>query len=389
MSRVLLIAERFPPDLGGLARSSHRTARSLGQLGLEVEVLAWTKALPPGAIETQAANVDQAYTLHRMGLFSNWDLSLQHSLNVLNTLHDTHPYDWVWGHYLFPAGFFAVMFAQSHKIPCTVSARGNDVDQMMFPPGDFSRLLWTLQRADYITAVSQDLINKMEVLLGDSKPMSIIPNAVDIELFKPSEPSADLRSSLGIRDDELVLGFSGELKHKKGFPFLLSALADVHAQRPCVLLIVGEVRARTEEHFISFRTQHPEAAQRIIITGHLENAADVVQHVQLCDLCLAPSVWDGLPNAVLEAMAMEKVVIASRAGGLPEVIEHRQNGLLLPIAQLHRLGEAIIEFTEQNEDTQKAIKVAARKTILKGYQSRNELDALKVVVDALEAVKAP
>ena len=389
MSRALLIAERFPPDLGGLARSSHRTALSLSRLGIEIEVLAWTKALPPGAIETQAANTGQAYTLHRMGLFSNWDLSLQHSLNVLNTLHADRPYDWVWGHYLFPAGFFAVMFAQSHKIPCTVSARGNDVDQMMFPPGDFSRLLWTLQRADYITAVSQDLINKMEVLLGESKPMSIIPNAVDTDLFKPSESSAELRTSLGIRDDELVLGFSGELKHKKGFPFLLSALADVHAQRPCVLLIVGEVRARTEEHFISFRTQHPKAAERIIITGHLDNAADVVRHVQLCDLCLAPSVWDGLPNAVLEAMAMEKLVIASRAGGLPEVIKHRENGLLLPIAQLHRLGEAILEFTEQDDDIQNDIRRAARNTILKDYQTQNELDALQVVVDALDAAKSP
>ena len=59
MSRALLIAERFPPDLGGLARSSHRTALSLSKLGIEVEVLAWTKTLPPGAIETHEPNETQ------------------------------------------------------------------------------------------------------------------------------------------------------------------------------------------------------------------------------------------------------------------------------------------------------------------------------------------
>jgi phosphatidyl-myo-inositol dimannoside synthase len=383
VSRALFIAERFPPDLGGLARSSHRTAMSLSKLGVDVQVIAWTKSLPPGSLETQEPSSTQGYTLHRLGLFSNWDLSLQHSLNVLNTFHREQAYDWVWGHYLFPAGFFAVMFAQSHQLPCAVSARGNDVDQMMFPPGDFGRLMWTLQRADHVTAVSKDLSTKIQVLLGTDKPVSVIPNAVDAELFKPTEKSQALKTALGIGEDELVLGFSGELKHKKGFPFLLSALAEVHAQRPCVLLVIGEVRARTEEHFIAFRTRHPEAAERIIITGHLEHGQTIVDHLALCDVFLAPSVWDGLPNAVLEAMAMEKLVIASQAGGLPEAITHRENGLLIPVAQLHRLSEAIFELEEQSDEVRRKIQTEARRTILAHHQSENELAALQTVIDAL------
>ena len=79
-----------------------------------------------------------------MGRFSNWDLTMQHSLNFLDWLNDRVDFDVVWGHYLQVAGFMAVMFGRRSKIKSVVSARGNDVDQMMFPPGDFSRLKWVL-----------------------------------------------------------------------------------------------------------------------------------------------------------------------------------------------------------------------------------------------------
>ena len=70
----------------------------------------------------------------------------------------------VWGHYLFPAGFLAVWFAQIKGIKSIVSARVNDVDRGIFPLGDFARSQWTLERADLITAVSKELAKKIIIL---------------------------------------------------------------------------------------------------------------------------------------------------------------------------------------------------------------------------------
>ena len=76
--KILIICERFPPDIGGLATSGSRIASCLSELGNDVHVLAWTRQLAPGSVNTSEIN---GVKLHRMGRFSNWDLTMQHSLN--------------------------------------------------------------------------------------------------------------------------------------------------------------------------------------------------------------------------------------------------------------------------------------------------------------------
>ncbi|HIK91016.1 MAG TPA: hypothetical protein EYG03_03355, partial [Planctomycetes bacterium] len=68
---LLMLAERFSPDLGGVSRSASRTAAAISRLGWQVHVVAWTKSLPPGAVDD--AVTEDGVTVHRVGLFSNWD----------------------------------------------------------------------------------------------------------------------------------------------------------------------------------------------------------------------------------------------------------------------------------------------------------------------------
>jgi glycosyltransferase involved in cell wall biosynthesis len=383
--RILLIAERFPPDLGGLARSGARTAGSLARLDAQVDVLTWTRTLPPGALQTldagEVAASARGATLHRLGLFGQTDTSMQHTLDVLDFLHSQRRYQLVWGHYLSPPGFMAVTFAGLAGIPSTVSARGNDVDQAMFPPGDFARLLWTLQRATVLTAASGDLGRKMAMLLGRDPGVEVIPNAVDTTLFRPGPADPALRERLGIQPGELVLGFSGELRHKKGVPFLLSALTEVRKVRPACLLVIGEVRSREQEHLTTFRAEHPEAAARVLVTGRLDAPEDVAAHLRLCDVYLQPSLWDGMPNAMLEAMACARVVVASDAGGIPEAIDSGHNGFLVPKALLNHLGQALVDVLSLSEERRAAIGAAARARIEERFQARTEAAALQRVLD--------
>lgn len=382
--RILLIAERFPPDLGGLARSGARTAGALARLDAQVDVFTWTRTLPPGALQTleagEVAASARGATLHRLGLFGQTDTSLQHTLDVLDFLHARRRYQLVWGHYLSPPGFMAVTFAGLAGIPSTVSARGNDVDQAMFPPGDFARLLWTLQRATVLTSASGDLARKMVMLLGRDPGVEVIPNAVDTSLFTPGPADPALRQRLGIQPDELVLGFSGELRHKKGTPFLLSALTEVRKVRRACLLVIGEARARDLELLSSFRSEHPEDAARVLVSGRLDAPEDVAAHLRLCDVYLQPSLWDGMPNAMLEAMACARVVIASDAGGIPEALEHERNGFLVPKAHLNHLGQAVIEVLSLSEERRAALGAAARARIEERFQPQAEAEVLQRVL---------
>lgn len=384
MKRLLLITEKFAPDLGGLATSATRLATTLCYLGMEVDVVTWSRYLQPGEV-LPPETLDAKLRIYRIGLYRHWDMTMPHTLNFLDWLHQTRNYDAVWGHYLFPCGFLATWFAAMQEIPSTVSARGNDIDKEMFPPGDFARLQWTLQHASLITAVSADMSRKIRLLCGRDDVL-VLKNAVDTEIFclqKLNSPGEITREQLGIAPDEVILGFCGELREKKGQQFLLNALTTVRNQRPACLLIIGEVRTSQESVLQFYQTQQPEHAQRIMITGHLGNSQLVAAHLRLCDVYLQPSLWEGMPNALLEAMACGCCCIASDAGGIPEVILHGENGFLLPRSQLHRLGEAVLECLTMPVAEKNRVIQAASDRILDEYSLTQEQQRLQTVIDRL------
>jgi glycosyltransferase involved in cell wall biosynthesis len=384
--RLLFVSERFSPDVGGVSRSATRLAQSLAELGLSLEVLTWSRYLQPGEVVRQAINTSAgSLGVHRVGLYRHWDMTLPHTLNLLDWLHEAQPFDAVWGHYLFPAAFVAVWFAQLKGLPSLVSARGNDIDRAMFPPGDFARLQWTLAQATQIAAVSRDMAHKV-TCLSQRQDVQVLHNVVDTDLFHARWPTPDLaqlRQSLGIAPQEAVLGFSGELREKKGQRFLLQALAQVQQVRPACLLIIGEVRSATQPLIDSFTNEHPEAAARIITTGHLADPTAVARHLSLCDVYLQPSLWEGLPNALLEAMACERCCIASDAGGIPEVLEPHKNGFLLPRSQLHHLGDAILECLSLPLDQRQAIGKEACDRIHTHFSLHQEQAQLKALLQRL------
>lgn len=374
LQRLLILAERFPPDIGGVARSASRIARSVCALGIDVHVAAWSRQLPAGAVET--VQTPEGITLHRIGLFGSWDLSFQHSLTVLEWLHAQHPYGAVWGHYLYPAGFMAVLSGELAGIPSIVSARGNDIDRLIFPPGDFARLMWSLERAHTVTAVSGDLARKISVLLGRETEVDVLPNVVDNELFTPGAASAELRQRVGILEGELVLGFSGELRYKKGIDFILQALLEVRRDKPACLLVIGEVRGEDEVRLMNFATEHPEDASRVVVTGALTDPGNVRDHLRLCDLYLQPSVWEGAPNALLEAMACGLPVIVSDAGGIPEVVQHGVSGWVIPRVLLHQLGTAISEVMALPQEERARVGAQGRRRVAEQFHPGVEADAL-------------
>jgi len=375
---ILLFSERFAPDLGGVARSASRTAHALVALGHRVQVFSWTRTLPAGQLESHA---EGGLTVHRFGLFSNWDFAMQHSLNVLSWLHSRTPFDLVWGHYLFPAGFMAVLFAELKGIPSIVSARGNDVDQVMFPPGDFARLQWTLQRATVPVAVSKDLGHKMKVLLGGDPDVPVVHNIVDADVFRPDDTAGlAARDRLAIATNAWVLGFCGELRQKKGAPFLLEALVAACKTRSTYLLLIGEVRPREQELLDAFANEHPELGARIVITGHQESPAAVAGFINACDVMLFPSLWEGMPNALLEAMSCGRLVLASDAGGIPEVISHGHDGMMLPCHELHRLPAAVVELLTADAGVKRNLSENARNTVLQRFHEGAESLALEAVL---------
>jgi glycosyltransferase involved in cell wall biosynthesis len=333
----------------------------------------------PGVVEEEGGNP----RIFRVGRYREWDATFPHTLNLCDWLYSISPYDAIWGHYLTPAGFFATWLGRLKGTPSTVSIRGNDLDRDMFPPGDFARLRWTLENSSLITTVTEELSRKVTAVSGRRDVVSL-PNSVDHEIFRPGVPSPRLREQLGIQPDELVLGFCGELREKKGLQHILDALRQVRATRPACLLVIGEVRPSQMPKLFEFTGTDPLAEHRILVTGALAGGPSAVnEHLQLCDVFLQPSLWDGMPNALLEAMAAGCGCIASDAGGIPEIITPGVDGVMIPRWQLHRLAEAILEWVNADPAYRRGMQEAARRKVVDEFNFSRERIRMQQVLDAL------
>jgi glycosyltransferase involved in cell wall biosynthesis len=274
---------------------------------------------------------------------------------------------------LAPAGFLAAWFGKLKNIPATVSIRGNDLDRDMYPPGDFARLMWTLENAASISAVTKDLAAKVAALCG-RRDVICLSNAVDSEAFQPIADESykgDLRAKLGIAPDEVVLGFAGELREKKGLQFLLDALRRVRETRPACLLVIGEIRPSEMPRLLF-------GEHRVVVTGQLATTEEVNRHLQLADVYLQPSLWDGMPNAMLEAMAAGCFCIGSDAGGIPEIVTNGIDGIIVPRWELHRLGDVVLEWLPRDTS---AIRKAARARVVSGFHFELERRQLQQILE--------
>ncbi|SPF45846.1 Glycosyl transferase, group 1 [Candidatus Sulfopaludibacter sp. SbA4] len=372
MQRILFLTERYPPDAGGVSASAARIAQSLAALGAQVDMVAWTRSLQAGQVTRDEGNP----TAYRIGRFREWDTTMPHTLNLLDWLASMAPYDLVWGHYLSLAGFLAVWFGRLNGLRSVVSIRGNDLDRDVFPPGDFARLQWTLAHASSVTAVTRDLVRKAQALSGREDVVHL-PNAVDGARFAPApEAGAAVRARLGIAAGESILGFCGELREKKGLAHLLDALAAVRRVRPGRLLLIGDVRPSEMPRLVQWIGPGP-IEEQIIVTGQLATPEAVNAHLQACDVYLQPSLWDGMPNALLEAMAAGCGAISSDAGGIPEIITPGVDGIIVPRWQLHRLGEAVLEWLDADPAHRGRIRSAARARMVAEFSPERERQALQ------------
>jgi glycosyltransferase involved in cell wall biosynthesis len=173
------------------------------------------------------------------------------------------------------------------------------------------------------------------------------------------------------------------LREKKGLQYLLQALREVRQNRPACLLVIGEVRPSEVVRVMQTIGSGSLEDHRILVTGQLPTPADVNRHLQLCDVYLQPSLWDGMPNALLEAMAAGCGCIGSDAGGIPEIITSELDGLILPRWELHRLSESILHWLDADPERNAAVRKAARARMLAQFTFAGERRQLQEIIGRL------
>jgi glycosyltransferase involved in cell wall biosynthesis len=372
--KIALLSEKYTPDIGGLAISAERLASLLTSAGHQVRVFAPTLNLPASETRTLSAS---GVSITRFGAHKRVDDTLVDWFELLVDEHRHEPFDVIHGYFLPQAGFMAAYTGKYLDVPSVVSARGNDLERAIFDPSRAAHILYSLEHAGVVTTNTNELAKKTKALIPGLE-VTVIPNGIDTNHFKPLPRNHALTESLNsiseglLRESERVIGFAGELREKKGLHYLLGAYAQVNNKNPATLLIVGDIRAGEDRQvFEAFKLSHPNA--RVILTGFVPHS-DLPAYYSLMDVFVLPSLRDGLPNALLEAMACEKAVIATPVGGIQDAVTDCENGRLVRINEGLELANAIDQLLT-NEHLRRKLGSAARQTIMDNFTLQSELDA--------------
>jgi len=205
---------------------------------------------------------------------------------------------------------------------------------------------WLYHRPARILTTSGEIARLLHHRLGVPEARLLtLPTGIPLERFTPCPPDAARRAALGVPPGAFLLGTVSVLRSWKGHLDLLEAMKIlVDGGRKVFLLIVGEGPYRP---VIEARIQELGLNGRVRLAGHQE---DVPSWLALMDaFALASYAHEGVPQALLQALAMERPVVATAVGGVPEVIAAGETGLLVPPRDAAALARAISWLQEHRE----------------------------------------
>jgi glycosyltransferase involved in cell wall biosynthesis len=245
----------------------------------------------------------------------------------------TGAYDIVCGHFLYPTAFVSRVAAARAGTPYILVAHGTDV-RSLARKGPIARLCRrALNGAALLVTVSEDLARRArgDLLVPPTVPIEVVNMGVDTELFRP-DPTA--RTRLGVQASERLLLFVGNLILDKGVDVLLHAFSDLR-QKDAVdrLVVVGSgplgdtLRERAGRSAPDLADGSSEEA--VTFLGTLPHR-DLPAWMAAADVLVLPSRREGLGLVLLEAMACGTPCVASRVGGIPEILSERCGELVPP-----------------------------------------------------------
>lgn len=198
-----------------------------------------------------------------------------------------------------------------------------------------------MKRVHDVVAVSEAIKDDIIKVGVNSSKLSVILNGIDLQQWEMDEKLniSKYKKQLGLQQDSMVLGLFGRLYKQKGHQYLFQALSKIKNKK-IELICVGDGPLLQELQLLA------EQLGISAIVHFLGFRSDVKNLLQLTDLFVMPSLSEGLPMALLEAMAMRKAVIVTPVGAIPSVIEDGNDGLLVPRKSVEELARAIIDLID-------------------------------------------
>ncbi|MBN1481249.1 glycosyltransferase [candidate division KSB1 bacterium] len=224
-------------------------------------------------------------------------------------------------------------------------------------PHRFWSYRYAIRYTDKVISVSKStarwLVEKRKV---SPHKVMIIPYGVNLDKFNPNVKNVR-REDIGLHPDDIVIGQVSRLNEQKGHTYLIQAAPKILAQQPNVKFVLvgdGPLRVELEQHI-----RERDLQDNFVLLGFRHDVPDLLP---LLDVFVLPSLYEGLPNVVLEAMACGLPVVATPVDGTKEAVIDGETGFLVPERDPDQLAQKLLEVIS-NDDLKLKLGLAGRRRV--------------------------
>lgn len=332
--KILQVAALYPPHIGGIENHVHQLSRNLVKRGHDVTV--YTSNIP----KTKKYEVIDGVKIHRfnsIGSPFNNQIIPEMFIKLLNNIdfEVIHAH----GHLQLTTNFAAIS-SFKNKIPLIITSHGTVQykNWREYINLIYNRTLgkWTLLQADDVIALSPSQANYLQKF--GMKNIDIIPNGTNSISSHLNFNSNEFRTEFGLKDETIIL-YVGGIIPRKGINYLIDAMTEVKSNS--VLFIVGDVLGGHPSYKETLLNLVKEKKiKNIIFTGSVND--DRLKEAYIAaDIFVLPSLSEGLPTVLLEAMAYKKSIVATDIAGNSDLIINNKNGLLVESHNPNEIAKAI------------------------------------------------
>ncbi len=341
MARMLKIGIVCYPTIGGSGIVATELGMLFAEAGHEVHFISYER---PVRLTNCRPNLHfHPVIVNEYSLFKYPDYTLPLSVRIFEVCRD-HQLDIMHVHYAVPHATAALlarlMLGKKCRPALITTLHGTDTNLIGKDPNYQPIVKYSIDHSDGVTTVSESLKRQTIEVFDTQGPIEVIPNF--FKVIPPEKARGQVRAEIGAADDEIVLLHLSNLRPGKRVGDILEAVARCRSRQRVRLLVLagGDFTAYAKE------AAKLGIADRVIA---LEDVLDIQNYIHAADIGIYASQEESFGLGILETLAYGKPVIATRIGGIPEVVVDGKTGLLVPCHSPAALADAIDELVDDPE----------------------------------------
>jgi L-malate glycosyltransferase len=352
------------PTYGGSGVVATELGIELSSLGHEIHFISYSQPFRLSGRDGGVFYHEVPVSTYPLFEFPPYDLALA---SRMAEVAEFYQLDLLHVHYAIPHSVSALLArqmlaARGRRLPFVTTLHGTDITLVGLDRSYLPITRYAIQESDGVTSISQYLKDMTLADFGITREIEVVPNFVNCDVYAPVRDEATRTAARKhlVGTDEPILIHLSNFRPVKRVLDVVKVFAQVTRAIPARLVLVGDGPDRSAAEWL---VHDLKIQNRVHFLGKQDRVNELLP---LADLMLMPSQLESFGLAALEAMACKVPSIATRVGGVPELIDHGETGLLYAVGDIDGMAEGAIDLLK-NQDRLEAMRDTARRTAQKRF----------------------